>query len=477
MKIDVDVELKLIVEASLFNALFTTSATKVLTVRKIDNGPPDIETNEENDKFSVSIKEGSDPDGDITTASYQWQRLDYNAGNPQWSNVDSQPSTGNTLTFDDQRLLTPSSPSDRVGSLRYRVQVTYLDAQGYETVELIPLAYRGDADADDDRLIEIYYLEDLDAIRYQLDGRGYRANSAADLEVTGCLETPCDGYELVRSLDFNDDKSYVSTSNKVLWTSGVGWQPIGDLDEPFDARFVSADTLVISNLFINRPDEDYVGLFGVSNGQISGLNLQDVDIKGRFIVGGITGVSLEPSMISDSSVDGTVSGSDAWVGGLVGVHNGSIANSHARGEVIGNTSVGGLAGYALGPIADSYAHSNISSQAYGGGLVGYHQGQQGISGINDSYASGSVEGVFYVGGLVGYNDGGIITNAYALGDVVGGTNVGGLVGYNDGGVITTATGVGNVAGANNVGDLAGSVNGGSITGDAMIPDQQDIADR
>ena len=449
---------------------FTTSATKVLTVRKIDNGPPDIETNvdEANDEFSVSIKEGSDPDGDITTASYQWQRLDYNAGNPQWSNVDSQPSNNSTLTITLQ-LLAPS-PSDTVGSLRYRVQVTYLDAQGYETVELIPLAYRGDADADDDGLIEIYYLEDLDAIRYQLDGSGYRANSAADLEVTGC--SPCDGYELVRSLDFNDDKSYVSTSNKVLWTSGVGWQPIGDLDEPFDARFVSADTLVISNLFINRPDEDYVGLFGVSNGQISGLNLQDMNIKGRFIVAGIAGVSLEPSMISDSSVDGIVSGSDAWVGGLVGVHNGSIINSHARGEVIGNTSVGGLAGYALGPIADSYAHSNIRSQAYGGGLVGYHQGQQGIT---NSYAAGSVEGVFYVGGLVGYNDVGIITNAYALGDVVGGTNVGGLVGYNDGGVITTATGVGNVAGANNVGGLAGSVNGGSITGDAMIPDQQDIA--
>ena len=255
----------------------------------------------------------------------------------------------------------------------------------------------------------------------------------------------------------------------MLWTTRVGWQPIGDRNTPFYAILTaSTNNLVIRNLYINRPDEDYVGLFsaigGIEDGvdgSVLNIHLRDVDVNGRFSVGGIAGLSLRQSLIDGSSSAGTVSGSDAWIGGLVGSHYGSIINSYARGEVIGDTSAGGLAGYALGPITNSYAHGNVRSQAYAGGLVGYQQGRQGIS---NSYASGSVESVFYVGGLVGFNDSGIITNAYALGDVVGGTNVGSLVGYNDNGTDCQYTyALGAIAGANNIDGLAGSVNGGSIT--------------
>ena len=430
---------------------------ETLTVRKRNNQIPvldqELTINGSNIMFDETLVEDSDGAGSFV---YQWQRRDLNQN---WVNIAS---TSSVYTVG-------SSESD---FSIYRVEVGHTDAQGYQTtpVYVTSVGFRKDVDSDNDGLIDIFYLEHLDAVRYDLDGTHYTLESGVSTN-TGCFGS-CNGYELLRALDFNDDASYILPSNKALWTGdGAGWQPIGDLANPFDARFTSTNTFAISNLFINRPDEDYIGLFGVSNGQISGLNLQNVDISGRFIIGGIAGVSLEPSMISDSSVDGTVSGSDAWVGGLVGVHDGFIVTSHARGEVIGNTSVGGLAGYALGPIADSYAHSNIKSQAYGGGLVGYHQGGQGIS---DSYASGSVEGIFYVGGLVGYNEGGVITNGYALGDVVGGTNVGGLVGYNDGGIITASAGVGNVLGANDVGDLAGSVNGGSITIGTMTPDRGDI---
>ena len=458
-----DIVIRLTLMHRQFNSL-PTSLSKTITINKINNGVPVIATTLTQSGFDLEVEAriiDADIDGD-GTFSYQWQGRDFNADS--WVPIPSATTAGYTV------------PVGAPGGRFYRVQLTYNDAQGYKIFEYLTAdEIRRDVDTDDDGLIEIYYLEHLDAIRYDLGGTHYATMLGSDGINRGCREDVCDGYELARSLDFNDDASYISTSNKVSWTMGAGWQPIGDLDEPFDARFASTDTLVIRNLFINRPDEDYVGLFGVSNDQISGLNLQDVNINGRFIVGGIAGVSLEPSVISDSSVDGTVSGSDAWVGGLVGVHDGSIANSYAQGEVIGDTSVGGLAGYALGAITNSYAHSNISSQAYGGGLVGYHQGRQGISGISDSYAAGSVEGVFYLGGLVGYNEDGIIANAYAFGDVVGGTNVGGLVGYSDGGMITASAGDGNVAGANNVGGLAGSVNGGSITGNAMIPDRQDIA--
>ena len=316
-------------------------------------------------------------------------------------------------------------------------------------------------DTDSDGFIEINDLEGLNAMRYQLDGTGYRASSDADLITTGCPTDGCFGYELTRSLDFNDDDSYRSPVNRTAWTTGAGWQPIGNVYTPFNALlFASTNNLVIRNLYINRPDEDYAGLFGVINSTIFNIHLRDVNINARFVAGGLVASTFGGGLIAGSSSAGTVSGSDAWIGGLVGLHYGSIIASYAEGEVIGDTSVGGLAGFALGPITNSYAHSNVKAQAYSGGLVGYHLGQ---SGITNSYAIGSVESVFYAGGLVGYNDAAIITNAYALGDVVGGTAVGGLVGYNDVGTIANTYALGTITGANNVGGLVGDGSGGSTT--------------
>ena len=64
----------------------------------------------------------------------------------------------------------------------------------------------------DDGFRDVYYLEDLDAIRNQLNGQ----------------------YELVRDLDFNSDASYRDPINKPKWTvadyedsADTGWLPIG----------------------------------------------------------------------------------------------------------------------------------------------------------------------------------------------------------------------------------------------------------
>ncbi len=455
--------IKLTVTETIDNKLYSANRTKRIVVKRINNGNPILTPLvRQNNLLDVTIFLGNgDPDGGLPgITDTRWRRLDYNDGNPQWTDI---------TTFSRFPHRTGYQvPSNELVTTRYRVDVTHTDGQSYQFSR--SFWFRFTLDDDDDGLIDIYYLEDLDAIRDNpsVDQDNIYRDRRYTLDTfnrLGCSLTDrvCVGYELRRSLDFFDDASYILTSNKILWTQaggGAGWQPIGDLGNPFNTRFNSTDTLVISNLFINRPDEDYVGLFGVTNGQISGVDLRNVNIGGRFVVGGIAGMSLASSLISDSSVDGTVSGNDAWIGGLVGTHYGAIVNSHARGEVIGDTSVGGLAGYALGPITNSYAHSTIRSQAYSGGLVGYHQGQWGIT---NSYASGSVESVFYVGGLVGYNDGGIIANAYALGDVVGGTNVGGLVGYNDGGEISATYALGNITGAYHVDGLAGDRNGGSIT--------------
>ena len=119
--------------------------------------------------------------------------------------------------------------------------------------------YTTDIDQDDDGLIELCDLNALDAIRYQLDGSGYRESSDAVKITAGCPSRGCDGYELRSDLDFNSDDSYRDTTSKEAWTSGLGWLPIGDRLNFFSARFEGNDH-TIANLYINRPS-DYVGLF------------------------------------------------------------------------------------------------------------------------------------------------------------------------------------------------------------------------
>ena len=325
-----------------------------------------------------------------------------------------------------------------------------------------------DIDKDGDGLIELCDLEGIDRIRYQLDGTGYRVSAGTDKITSGCPDSGCLGYELVRSLDFADADSYGSGTTNTAWTTGAGWSPIGDTENPFSGVFLAnaannAD-ITISNLTINRPDEDYVGLFSVTDGsfggRVLGLRLLEVDIKGRFIVGGIAGLTLGGGLIANSSVEGHVEGGDAWVGGLIGSHYGSIINSYAKGVVKGHTSVGGLVGYSFGPISNSYAMVDVEASAYSGGLVGYNHNRLDFGDvggrITNSYATGSVRSSFSVGGLVGHNDGGIITDVYASGRVVGSADVGGLVGYNDaGGHISNSYAIGAVVGGLSIGSLIG----------------------
>ena len=80
-------------------------------------------------------------------------------------------------------------------------------------------AGNGKYDTDGDRLIEVSNLDQLDAIRYDLDGDG-RLDSDGDANKYGgafptsgtekVWEIPCNGYELTRSLDFDNADSYGS---------------------------------------------------------------------------------------------------------------------------------------------------------------------------------------------------------------------------------------------------------------------------
>ena len=111
----------------------------------------------------------------------------------------------------------------------------------------------------------------------------------------------------------------------------MGWNPIGDNTNKFNGTFDGLG-FTISNLYINRPSQDYIGLFGFesSSSFIRNLGLVNATVTGKDFVGGLVGRKY--GLIENSYAIGTISG-NSTVGGLVGDNNAKIENSYATAEV------------------------------------------------------------------------------------------------------------------------------------------------
>ena len=229
------------------------------------------------------------------------------------------------------------------------------------------------------------------------------------------------------------------------YSSGVGWEPIGGggtankFTGSYDGQFYT-----ISNLTINRPTTDNVGLFGHVGDDtlptiIKNIVLDVVNVVGArgtgSLIGRVTG-NAGTLIERCSAINGTVVG-DAATGGLVGSHNSWRATFGGTDNPV---------------ISQCFANINVTMSAAGtnkikfGGLVGCTQ--KGT--ILDSYARGSVNTeaatsaapAARVGGLAGCAEyRGEIIRSYSTGAVIvdaDTTLYGGLVGN-----------IANVGGGNN----------------------------
>ena len=136
---------------------------------------------------------------------------------------------------------------------------------------------------DSPNLININTIEQLDAIRYDLDGdgkvRGDNKEAYIDAFGTPSCESSCKGYELRVSLNFSGSKwAEGATGDEAV---AKGWNPIGAVDgesNQFTATF-EGNSYTISNLYVNRPG--FLGLFGRlgSSGRIYNLGVREVNIN------------------------------------------------------------------------------------------------------------------------------------------------------------------------------------------------------
>jgi filamentous hemagglutinin family protein len=249
-------------------------------------------------------------------------------------------------------------------------------------------------------------------------------------------------YALATSLDATGVSSWTP-----IGTDGAG--NIRNSGEGFAGVFAGLGNS-ISNLTVDLPSANYIGLFGYSSGTIRDVGDVGGTVTGSSKVGGLVGDNA--ATLSDVYTTGVVDGVDR-VGGLAGESFGTISDSHAAGNVAGVSNrpdVGGLAGYNKGTINQSYATGAVADGSLTrlggknvGGLVGFNAGP-----IKNSYATGATTaaggfdasgvavGGLDIGGLIGFNSGRLgQVNATGMVGAVNGANVAGLVGINQGAIV------------------------------------------
>lgn len=258
------------------------------------------------------------------------------------------------------------------------------------------------------------------------------------------------------------------------YSAGEGFIPIAagiNSSADFKCEF-NGNGHTISNLYINRPDTDNVGLFSIMC-DVKNLCLTNVDVIGGKYTGALMGYTFSNSQVSNCYIaSGSVKGTTC-VGGLGGCFSGinGILNCYSDAEVSGETKAGGLLGETYlpnGSVINSFSHGNVTASSdYAGGLIGY---TERVS-LENCYAEGNITGKRFVGGVVGKAMELIAVNCFAKGKVTGTSSVGGFAGSaggsSSGNIIENCYAYGEVIGEESVGGFAG-LTSGSTNGNGLI---------
>lgn len=219
----------------------------------------------------------------------------------------------------------------------------------------------------------------------------------------GTLEDPyliCNAHQLNRIRE--DISLHYRISNNINldinpFNDGEGWSPIGEPENSFIGTLDGGGYLIFG-LYINRPEENYNGLFGhitATPGKKAGvywLGLVEPSVTGGDYTGGITG----------------------YIGGVWNA-NGEIKDSYVKGgEINGKGSTGGVAGYTAykSYLGNVYSISNINGGWGTGGISGSHWGANNV--IINSYSASQIISSGGAGGIIGQGNSSVINSYWNL---------------------------------------------------------------
>lgn len=229
----------------------------------------------------------------------------------------------------------------------------------------------------------------------EMNGSGTEADpfqigNAIQLFVVGYLTDSNTYFEQINDIDLTNTYNQSSVNNEEIinYNEGKGFNPIGS-SEPFKGSY-DGQGYKIKGLYINRNNQDNVGLFGT---------VLSSDVDHPAVLKNIHIELLESDKIN-TLTNGIIGRTN--VGGLVGNIYGTsrpaqiINCSVARSTVIGSNYVGGLCGQvgAKVSITGSFTESDVysvSNESYSGGLIGnIYAGASADTTISKCFSSSGV---------------------------------------------------------------------------------------
>ena len=290
-----------------------------------------------------------------------------------------------------------------------------------------------------------------------------------------------------------------------------GWMSIGTSSTRF-MGVLDGNGKTITGLWINRPNTDYIGLFGYTeDATIKNLTVNSTSIKGKSYIGIITAHSKN-TIIDNCTVSSSVeiTGSSDNIGGIVGYvekNSGSMTNIRVSCKAInGRNYVGGVCGAIKGntELKSCHSQANISGNDNIGGIVGLIEYDYSVN-INNCSFYGEIKGNNIVGGICGHNKswstinscnvdarivatgnqiGGLVgellysmyntnyhvtlNNSYFRGSVYGSQMIGGIVGYLEYGMISKCYTHSSISGEKFIGGIIGQSELGEVISNVAI---------
>ena len=154
----------------------------------------------------------------------------------------------------------------------------------------------------------------------------------------------------------------------------IAWCSSPESEQSYKGIFLG-NGHTVSNMLINEPGANHLGLFGITSNtaQIQRLTCDIFSINGAGQLGGLCGSNYGniDGCCSIGMITGDESSSD--LGGLCGSNSGTIVKSYANTAISGNANLGGLCGYQYGNdalISNSFWDSQATSME-----IGFNQDQ------------------------------------------------------------------------------------------------------
>lgn len=150
--------------------------------------------------------------------------------------------------------------------------------------------------------------------------------------------------------------------------NGYRWQPIGSENVPFTGTFCG-NGHTISHINVAAENETCVGFFGVNDGIVTSLTLEDVRVGAMFLEDGCMGAvaGVNRGKIADVSVAGGFLQADVLcgkikLGGIIGYNRGTVHNTSSNEFVTlhtcgGSACAGGLVGASDGGVLETLEYS------------------------------------------------------------------------------------------------------------------------